>query len=148
VSRLIIFGERPGPNTDPTRPLYPHTTTGAAARLIKLLGVSTEWYLSERNVVRYNAVGDMFTSTADPEPREYVRGRISWHISYDGEPKFLFLGRAAANAGPASLKRLSWGEELNRMMVIPHPSGRNRYYNSQANTHFIEQSLRKFAGTL
>ncbi len=146
MGRLIIFGERPGPNTDPDRPLYPHTTTGAAARLIRLLGVSEEWYLSNLNVVRYNAAGDFFTGTTDPRVREYVWERMLWHMKYDGLPRFLFLGRAAAFSGPRLIRNLKWGEPEQHAMVIPHPSGRNRYYNSQASTRFIEESLRKFAG--
>lgn len=74
-------------------------------------------------------------------------------IVVNKSPRFLFLGKSALNAAPNSLRGLLFGipycsRDWGPCIVIPHPSGRNLYYNSEANTRFIEQSLRKFAGIL
>lgn len=141
--KLVIFGERPGPNTDPERPLFPHTTTGAAARLIRLLGLTQEEYLA--TVTRYNVVGDFHSRTNTNFARAYVADKMQWHRSYDGIVRFVFCGKAAAQAGPPEVRKLGFGETWHDCMVIPHPSGRNRFYNSEASTRLIEQSLRQFA---
>jgi hypothetical protein len=138
---LVIFGERPGPNTDPERPLYPHTTTGAAARLIRLLGMSENEYLSR--TIRYNVVKEGSISTAEPDIRREVRGLLAHH-RLDKETRFIFLGRSAANAAPPEFRNLEFCQPLEDVMIIPHTSGRNRFYNSEANVRLVEESLRKF----
>ena len=141
---LVIFGERPGPNTDPLRPLYPHTTTGAAARLIEMLGISQEEYL---RIVRMNVVNDQTTPTSSDEVRRNVYLTMA-HYRSKGPVRFLVLGRSAAQALPKEYRDMPFGTIYGGIMIIPHPSGRNRYYNSQANKEFIIQGVRKFAGIL
>jgi hypothetical protein len=143
---LLVFGERPGPNTDPNRPLFPHTTTGAAANLIRMLGISQEEYLAK--VTRYNVVDNHHTSSAAPCVREKVWERMAHHITrWGGDARIVFLGRSAAYAGPEWVRILPWGVPQAGVMVIPHPSGRNRFYNSLASKEFIVQALRKFVET-
>jgi hypothetical protein len=142
VYNLVIFGERPGPNTDPNRPLFPHTTTGAAAKLIEMLGISREEYLK---LTRYNVVNNHHASTNHPGVRSRVEYLLSAHRR-ESLTRFLFLGRSAAQALPRAYRNLPFGVPHGSIMIIPHPSGRNRYYNSQVNKSFIVQSLRKFAG--
>ncbi len=142
MKELIIFGERPGPNTDPLRPLYPHTTTGTAANLIEMLGITETEYLAE--TVRYNVLDD--TDIHSTGGRGRVQTRIDFHVGMCVDPHFLFLGKIALNAAPKLYRKMEFGIPRDNFMVIPHPSGRNRYYNSQANSDFIIQSLRKWAG--
>ena len=141
MNHLVIFGERPGPNTDPSRPLYPHTTTGAAARLMRLLGMSRTRFLEAS---RYNVVDDRITSTSDLAARSRVALRMRMHRETHESSRVVFLGRAALNGAPPRYRMLEFGLEMDDVMVIPHPSGVNRYYNSEANTHFIVESLRQF----
>jgi uracil-DNA glycosylase len=143
MTHLVIFGERPGPNTDPDKPLHIHTTTGAAERLRELLGMSKKEYYETS---RYNVADDPWTSTASSVARGKVLYRMDKHRAMMQNARFIFLGRAAANAAPRAFRNAEFGVQYGDVMVIPHPSGRNRYYNSQANKLFIEESLRKFLG--
>jgi hypothetical protein len=145
VTHLVIFGERPGPNTDPKRPLFEHTTTGAAARLRALLNMSPKEF---NETSRYNVVNDQTTSTADPAVRNRVMEIMTRHMQIQGLPKFLFLGRSAQNAGPPLVRGLDYLEIKEDAMVIPHPSGRNRWYNSQANVAECVEALNKFLGRI
>lgn len=143
MNHLVIFGERPGPNTDSWRPLHIHSSTGAANRLRLLLDMSVgEYYETSR----YNVVDNSYGKTTSAEARKRVLQRMMKHQTAVPHTKFLFLGRAAAEGGPPPIRTLEWGQEFRNCMVIPHPSGRNRYYNSAASTHFIKESLRKFLG--
>lgn len=110
------------------------------------MGVTTEWFLNEKNVVRYNVYDDLFPEESLDCARSRVFQRMLWHMEVDGLPKFLFLGRASAHAGPLLVRNLPWCVEKEDAMVIPHPSGRNRWYNSLANTHLTRQSLSRFLG--
>jgi hypothetical protein len=141
VNRLVIFGERPGPNTDPNRPLHIHTTTGAAARLRELLQLDTARYYETS---RYNVVNDKTTSTADFQVRSRVALLMQQHRNAFLGVRFIFCGKAAINAAPPQYRRLEFGHCLGDVMLIPHPSGVNRYWNSEANTRFIVEALRQF----
>ncbi len=150
MNKLIIFGERPGPNTDPKRPLWPHTTTGAAARLARLLGMTTEEYIAE--TIRYNVVDNRHTATSFPSCRARVERRILFSLRrYGLRTRVLFLGQAALAGAPAPFRNLSFNkfryfEPFGHVMVIPHTSGVNRYYNSEGNIRLTEEALRSYAG--
>jgi hypothetical protein len=110
---------------------------------MKMLGMSQEEYLNE--TIRYNVVDDYTTSTTAPEVRERMKKRLEKHRCVN-EAKFIVLGRDAALALPQNFRYQPFGYAHKDVLIIPHPSGRNRYYNSYANKLFIEQSLREFLG--
>lgn len=141
MNHLVIFGERPGPNTDPARPLHLHTTVGAAARLMDLLDMRPARFLETS---RYNVVDDHTTSTADMAVRSRVALRMRQHRETCLHSRFLFLGKSAIRAAPPQYRNLEFGHCIGDVMLIPHPSGVNRYYNSEANTRFIREALRQF----
>lgn len=148
MSHLVIFGERPGPNTDCTRPLYPHTKTGAAARLMRLLEMTEAEYLQ---TTRYNVVNDAETQTKNLAVRSRVRQLLEFHrnvarICKRSHARFIVLGRSTAAAFPPQYRYRPFGYPLGDVLLIPHTSGVNRYYNSQDNIDFIRQSLRDFLG--
>lgn len=138
---LVIFGLRPGPNTDPARPLFPHTTTGAAANLIKLLGMTNEEYLM--NTTRYNVVDNPDDGTLSGRRRVHERMLLE-RVKTGHDTKFLFLGKEALRAAPLQYRFLEYGRPHDNVMVIPHTSGRSRYYNSLINRTFITQAVRQF----
>lgn len=140
--KLIVFGERPGPNTDPKRPLFPHTTTGAAAKLIQLLGWTEERYLLE--TVRYNALHDGFSELPLDTARERVETLLNSSRHLHNDPRFLFCGRAAMRCAPKKYRDQRMGEIHDDVMAIPHPSGVNRYYNDTWQTQYIKDQLRIF----
>ena len=141
---IVIFGERPGPNTDPDRPLFPHSTTGAAANLAQLLGMSLEEYV--RGTVRYNVCDDPWTSTADRTVRLRVRSILEMHRKQSRDNHFIVLGRDTARAFPPEYRYAPFGHHIHDTILIPHTSGVNRYYNSQEDKEFIKQSLKDFLG--
>jgi hypothetical protein len=125
---LVIFGERPGPNTDPLRPLFPHTTTGAAARLIRMMGVTVSEYL--RYTQRYNVFhdGEREMPTLE-EARRRVAALHYKHVDLNPETSFLYLGKAAIGAAPTEYRDLQFLQTRGNVYLIPHPSGCNRIYN-------------------
>jgi hypothetical protein len=141
---LVIIGERPGPNTDPLVPLFPHTTTGAAARLIQMLGIPVATYL--RKVIRYNVVDNHDDGILSGRKR--LLERMDFHRRRSSNVRFVFLGRETIRGAGPPYSKIPFGTVHGDVMLIPHPSGRNRYYNSLANRTFITQALREFAGIL
>lgn len=140
MALLTIFGERPGPNTDPKNPLFPHTTTGAAARLIRLLDWTPEFYLE--NTLRYNVVDNSVISCRNSNAKIRVNLRINEERRANPRARFLFLGRETAHAVLMHKSQKAWlpGEIREDTMYIPHPSGRNLYYNSAENTALIKNA--------
>lgn len=144
MALLTIFGERPGPNTDPERPLYPHTTTGAAARLIRLLDWTTDFYLE--NTLRYNVVDNLRVSTRSDNARTRVILRMQEERRVNPNARFLFLGKEALSSMKRQGREPLWdnGEIRGDVMYIPHPSGRNLFYNDEQSVRYIKSQLVKF----
>ncbi len=142
---VVFIGERPGPATDPLRPLYPHTTTGAAARLIALLGVPELEYLERSD--RYNAFhdGEQLLNLTQARERlaEIMRARSEEHP----DPRFVFLGAEALRAAPPAYRRMGFLEVRGTALALPHTSGVNRWYNSQANTEAAAAALAAHIGS-
>lgn len=129
--KLVIVGERPGPNTDPKRPLFPHTTTGAAARLIRMIGVPVSEYL--RYTQRYNAYHDGENAISDlAEARRRLQAIHYHYMDLYPEVQFLYLGKSALNAAPREYRKLQFLQNRDNVWLIPHPSGVNRVYNDES----------------
>lgn len=132
---IYILGERPGKNTDHSVPFYPHTTTGAAARLIRLLNMTTEQYLT--NTVRQNCVDD---------ERSIIQGRdrvAEFLEQADGSP-FLVMGKSAIKALPTEYRRMKFGNILDNVILIPHTSGVNRFWNDKQDTLAMQKTVLDF----
>lgn len=128
---LVIFGERPGPNTDPMRPLFPHTNTGAAMRLIRMMGVSVSDYL--RYTQRYNAFHDGERELVSlEEARRRLAALHFKHVDLNPDTLFLYLGKSALTAAPPEYRDLQFLQSRGNVYLIPHPSGCNRIYNDGA----------------
>jgi len=135
---IFILGERPGPNTDPDRPLYPHTDTGAAARLMRLLNFNNkEDYLAV--TTRLNAVERGSASSASLESRS----RVASFLAKAGSKPFIVLGKSAIKAMPAKYRKMSFGEILDNVLLIPHTSGVNRYWNNSETTAKMQKVARE-----
>lgn len=134
---IYILGERPGPNTDPSVALYPHTTTGAASRLIRLLNLTTEGYLA--NTSRLNAVDDK-SSTAS----SVARLRVEEFLRRAGSEPFIVLGKSAIKAMPAKYRKMQFGEIVDNVLLLPHTSGVNRVWNDPAFTATMQRIAREF----
>ncbi len=137
--QVVFFGERPGPNTDPLRPLFPHTTTGAAAKLINLLGVSTEHYLEHS--CRYNVFNNGTEDVGLDAARRRVEHLMTWHLTQHQDPRFVFVGGEALRAAPQFYRRMLPIQINDAVLYLPHTSGVNRWYNSPENTMVARSAL-------
>jgi hypothetical protein len=134
---IFILGERPGPNTDPRVALYPHTTTGAAANLMRLLELSQAEYLT--STTRLNAVDDK-SSTASTVARQ----RVEEFLQAAGQNPFIVLGKSALKAMPAKYRKMAFGEITDNVLLLPHTSGVNRVWNDPAFTAQMQRIAREF----
>lgn len=134
---IFILGERPGPNTDPSVALYPHTSTGAAARLARLLNLNTAEYLA--NTSRLNAVDDK-SSTASTE----ARLRVEEFLQRAGSEPFIVLGKSALRAMPTKYRKMQFGDISDNVLLLPHTSGVNRVWNDPAFTAKMQRIAEEF----
>lgn len=129
---FVIFGEGPGPNTDPFRPLYPHATTGAAAKLAALLDLTHEEYLER--TVRYNARHDGERPLALDESRVRVARLMGNLLAWDAEARFVFLGGKALAAAPPHARKLLPCQRVGNILFIP-PHQRGKPLVQQSGQH-------------
>jgi len=145
--RGLLIGEAPGPHTDPLLPLFPEPSNSAGARLLRYAAVPAAWWLGR--LVRMNLCDGTWST------RRAVAGRaralayiLDEENYYDGRPlRVLLLGARVARAwccfgafGHVEVIHHHGGGSVRAARVtafqtawIPHPSGRNRLYNSRRN---------------
>jgi uracil-DNA glycosylase len=142
--RLVLVGQAPGPTSDPEVPLCPVTST-TGRRLRDLMQLSSEEYLLLERVnllqcfpgkhARDDAFPRKLARVAAQAMRPLLRGR-----------RVVLLGRKVAAAFGVELPFLMWStwKDL-EISILPHPSGRSRWYNSPENQgkagEFLLQAL-------
>lgn len=131
MNKIVIFGEAPGPNTDPRRPLYPHESTGAAAKLASLMGVENEWLVA--NTDRYNTFHDGEKTLGLTQARSRVVEIIPLVEDSHEHARFVILGAKALSCMPAELRKMDPLETWGAFLFVPHTSGANLWYNSAQN---------------
>lgn len=141
IKPLVFIGESPGPQTDPERPLYPHTTVGAAAKLMDLAGLELEDYLALSS--RVNAYHDGRRKLSLEEARHRVMRYMTVALHRYRAPRFVFLGCAAMRTTPQIYRRMEPATCRDTVMYLPHTSGVNRWYNSEENTQTARVVLRQ-----
>lgn len=144
--RILLIGQAPGPNTDPDLPLYPIPRTSTGGRLQSIMDVSRGEYLSlfERiNLLPYfpgrHKRDDKFPMSNARLAASVLRPLLSGRT-------VVLVGRGVADAFefPADFHDwVDWSvrrrcivtreQGMAKMAVIPHPSGRNHWYNNQDN---------------
>lgn len=141
---LALVGEAPGPRTHSDLPLYPAPERSAAGRLCGMLGMGRAGYL--RHFARANLLdrypGPTYPVMEAREKAEEVASRLA--------PRpLILLGRGVAQAFRFPLgEHMVWhdyllGSTLVRAATLPHPSGRNLFYNHPANRQLVGQWLRE-----
>lgn len=146
--RPLLIGQAPGPNTDPAAPLHP-STSGTGRNLLKLMGIPIDRYLTlfHRTNLLHQFPGKHLRDDKFPLKKARIAAEAMKPII--GDRKLIFVGRNVALAfgyhGPFHEWRYwdSWD-----VAVVPHPSGRNRWYNDRANLHESEQFWRALIKTL
>lgn len=147
--RLLIIGEAPNATNDCTHPCEGRV----GRRLAELFGTAYEQYVRETdriNIVvrspgRSNWQGMAF-------PRRLMPRRLRMLCLMMTERHSLILGKRAATVlGLDSLDYFRWHPTLGGWVaIIPHPSGRNRWWNSLINrrcaVRFMHQTWRYSGG--
>lgn len=146
-SRLVLIGQAPGPNTDPRLPLFPEPSTSAGGRLLEIMGVPRAEYLAltERiNLLNYYpgkwANGDRWPLAEARIAAEAVAPLLAGRC-------VVLVGRNVAQAFDNKADYHVWTTQqvrrrcpiarcpgLAEFAVVPHTSGRNRWYNDPENS--------------
>ena len=142
----LLIGQSPGPNTSPEFPLYPIPSWCAGGRLMKIMGLTRGQYLKtfdRMNLLPYfpgqHQHGDKFPMAPAKLAAAVVRPLLS-------DRTVILIGRSVANAfgfDSVSLfhvwcdyqvRRRCLGQPYKmRFAIVPHPSGRNHWYNGPEN---------------
>lgn len=143
--RLLIVGEAPGPNTDPRHPVGPLPMSSAGGRLCNLMGLTTREYLRRTDRINLLPVypgGNWSVIVARAAADNLrcsglLRGR-----------NVILLGSRVIEAfyGKSHIAMCSMGlSGRGQCMIgyIPHPSGRNLWYNDKKNVRKIKKFLRE-----
>lgn len=132
---MLLIGQAPGPRTDPDLPLYPLPATATGGRLIRLMGVGLREYL--RGTERVNLLQQFPGKHRrdDRFPMRPARAAAQELLPRMAGRVVVLVGRNVANAFSLPIEFLVWWPALlgaERLACIPHPSGRNRWYNDPA----------------
>ena len=155
-NRLMLIGQAPSENGDPSLPL----TGIAGKKLAELLGIS--WFTYLRRTHRENIFRDFQgkEGKGDRFPIDDARRRARRIRIPDDVVLVLLLGKSVAEAfgikRPTYFEPLyAWGDpagkiggEPARMIeirVIPHPSGISRWWNDPENQKRAKRELSKIA---
>lgn len=133
----LLIGQAPGPNTLPSHPLFPAPSTSTGARLQRMMGLSRSEYLRQfdrMNLLRAYpgawANGDKFPLTAARVAAQAIEPLLRDRV-------VVLVGRNVAEAfGHGHLDFFVWEEAPAwgyHFATIPHPSGRNHWYNRPEN---------------
>lgn len=160
--RPLIIGQAPGRDTKAEFPMYPLPKGRAGDRLMKLMGLDMRDYLKlfdRMNLIEWfpgaSVDGDKFpmrvARVAATGARPLLAGRT-----------VIMVGRGVSSAfGLDKQEFLEWAEMpvrrrcivskapwKARVAVVPHPSGRSRWYNEGENRELAEKFLRDFVAEL
>lgn len=116
----------------------PFVGAGSGNRIDQLVG-PFRIVLERENLVPIYVGG---TGTGDAFPLAYAR-RVASMMDLSGRPFIILAGVNVARAFGVEPTFLTW-QTLRGVpaAVIPHPSGRNRWWNDQAKTERVREFLR------
>lgn len=150
--RIILMGQAPGPNTSPDMPLFPHPSTSTGARLCKLLDMERAAYM--RTFTRCNLLHKFpgRHKHDDKFPVAQARATASAMRPLLSGSNVIFIGRKVATAfGHSEVSFFEWGVDpigQFRYAIIPHPSGRNKFYTLKENVEKCRSFLKSVKGLI
>lgn len=148
---VIVIGQAPGPNTDPTRPLDPYRPNSAGRRLLELTGMDPRDF--EKRFQRLNLLQTWpgRHRRDDKFPMQQAKAAAA-----AARPLLVLLGRPVVLLGrPVAscfgLGAAPWHEWLelpggSLWAVAPHPSGRSRWYNDPIRKRAAERFWKDLSG--
>ena len=142
MTKTLLIGQAPGPNTDPARPLYPFPASSAGGRLCKFMGISVEEYLDIFDRVNLLQEFPGKEGKEDKFPPRLAKVAAAAILPLLSGRTVVFIGRNVANSfGFSSLGFHSWDHHPDhgmKMACVPHSSGRSHWYNNPDN---VRQSV-------
>jgi uracil-DNA glycosylase len=149
-ARPLLIGAAPGPNTKREHPLLCIPKTSAGGRLQQLMGISRVEYLRRFDRINLIAHYPGATCRGDKFPMGQAKSNAE-------AMRPLLIGRKVilVGSGPRDAFGLSeldwhtwqrcpvWG--ATDFVAVPHPSGRNHWYNKEDNRRQAEEFWRRFA---
>lgn len=138
-SNILIVGQGPSQHGDPDRPLE-----GAADRLGPLLGITPALFINRYARINLNAQwigkagkGDVF-DIAEGYTSTKVLLRGSW-------THYVLLGQKVAQCFGIKSDPCTAVEAINKhFLLLPHPSGINRWWNDAENRSRASAKMREF----
>ena len=134
MTRPLLIGQAPGANTSPDLPLYPLPLTSTGGRLMGLMGITDRVeYLQrfERINLLHEFPGRHRRDDKFPKRLARVAAQAVRPLLVDRE--VVLIGRNVGEAfGYAELAFHEWlgnVDTFRKLAVVPHPSGRNHWYN-------------------
>ena len=132
----LLIGQAPGPNTDPALPLFPVPWTSAGGRLVQFMGITRGHYLMafDRINLLQTFPGKHKRDDKFPMRDAKIAARAIRPLLEDRV--VILIGRNVAEAFELKIEFHEWVPVLpfcKTLAVVPHPSGRNHWYNSQEN---------------
>lgn len=138
----LLIGQAPGPRTDPELPLFPVPKTSASGRLQAMMGLTRGEYLKSfdrMNLLPYfpgkHKRDDKFPMTPAKLAAQVIKPLLAGRT-------VILVGRNVADAFQFDTEFFDWVEwpvrrrcvvsrdnGIARVAVVPHPSGRNHWYN-------------------
>lgn len=137
--RPLLIGQAPGPNTDAARPLWPQPLSSTGGRMALHMGLTPEQFVSTFD--RINLLNEFpgRWKRDDKFPQASARVAASAVRPLLARRKVILVGRNVAEAfGYCSntLAFLQWERDMAHdfhFAIVPHASGRNRWYNDPEN---------------
>lgn len=147
MQRPLLIGQAPGPNTDPEYPLYPVPRTSAGGRLCELMGLTRAEYITtfdRVNLLPYFPGKDRANEDKFPMSPARLAARVLRPMLRGR--RVILVGRQVAQAFQLGADWHEWVDfrvgprhaalgcdGLAQVAVVPHPSGRNHWYNNELN---------------
>lgn len=158
MNRPLLIGQAPGPRTDPELPLFPVPKTSAGGRLQELTGLRRVEYMKrfERvNLLPYfpgkHKRDDKFPMSPAKLTAAVLKPLLAGRV-------VIMVGRNVSNAFGFEADWHEWVDwpvvkvavgdtpHSARVAVIPHPSGRNHWYNREQHREQARSFWAEFLG--
>lgn len=140
----LLIGQAPGPNTDPELPLFPLPLTSAGGRLQQMTGLARGGYMLRFDRINVLNFFPGQVRRDDKFPMLVAKSAASSIRPLLAGRTVILVGRKVAQAFCHEAEFHVWNRMKCRrhtykspgwcdVAIIPHPSGRNHWYNNIAN---------------
>lgn len=138
----LLVGEQPGPGSNPKLPLWPYPPRGSGARLQRMSGIPMGVYLT-----RLARVNLMPKPVARWNPHEARRNLTELLAGLPAGTRVVLCGARVRDAAGIPAWFTEWplihpAGGYVHPVAIPHPSGRNRDYDTPTNVELVREALR------